>query len=213
MERRMEPRLRCALWAMLVVAIGLGPRSSFASQADQQSPVAGDQERGVLLVELVKPLNSKNLQPGSVVEARVHVRQNGMSIPPGSKLVGHVVEAKARGKGDSDSDLKIVFDSINPPGNAKPAAIHGLIKAVAPNPDSGIDTGGSVGSPIDLKSLPWNPPATSGAPALVPLLNRQSTGVMGIKNLELKDDGLLTSGSKEVKLDGGTQLLLNVTVQ
>jgi len=166
----------------------------------------------VLLVELSKPLNSRNLQPGSAVEGRVHVRQNGMSIPRDSKVVGHVVEAKSRSKGDSESDLKIVFDTINPPGGAKPTSINGLIEAVAPNPNPGPNTGGDFGG-YNLLEATEKSAGASPTSSSTPLLNQQSIGVLGIKGLELKDDGGLSSGGKEVKLDSGTQLLLKVTVQ
>lgn len=209
MERRLEP----ALLVVLVAAIGLGPRPVFASQADQQKSVAGGQEHGVLLVELVKSLNSKNLKPGSAVEARVQVRQNGMSVPVGSKVVGHVVEAKARSKGDSESVLKIVFDTINPIGGAKPTSINGLIRAVASNPNPGLDTGGGPVGGVGLSEPIAKSAGSSPHSSSTPLLNEQSAGVMGIKNLELQDDGLLTSGGKEVKLDSQTQLLLKVTIQ
>jgi len=210
----MEGRLRGALLVVLVAAIAWVPRSAFGNQAAQDKPAAGGESHGVLLVELSKPLNSKNLQAGSVVEARVHGGQNGMSIPRDSKVVGHVTEAKSRSKGDSESALKIVFDSINPPGAAKPTTISAVIKAVAPNPNSGIDTGGGGVAYSNLNEATQRAGAgSSPTPSSTPLLNEQSTGVKGIKNLELGDDGLLTSGGKEVKLDGGTQLLLNVTIQ
>jgi hypothetical protein len=205
----MKPQSKLSLFVVMIVAIGSGTRPSFAAQADQAKPATGSQERGVLIVELSKPLNSKNLKPGSAVEARVHVRQNGMSIPTGSKVIGHITESSARSKGDSESSLKIVFDTINPPG-AKPTSISGLVKAVAPNPDPGPDTGADIGG-YSIKEATEKSAGISPRSSSTPLLNAQSTGVLGIKNLELKD-GTLTSGGKEVKLESGTQLLLNVTV-
>ncbi len=40
------------------------------------------------------------------------------------------------------------------------------------------------------------------------MLNAHSTGVVGIKNLELKDNSVLVTGNKEVKLDMGSQILI-----
>ena len=50
--------------------------------------------------------------------------------------------------------------------------------------------------------------AKNGTPILVPT----SQGVLGLKNLEMGSDGVLTSTGKEVKLDAGTQLLINVQI-
>ena len=39
--------------------------------------------------------------------------KDGTTIPLGSKVTGHVTEAKARSKGDAQSALGIVFDKIS----------------------------------------------------------------------------------------------------
>jgi hypothetical protein len=43
------------------------------------------------------------------------------------------------------------------------------------------------------------------------MLTEESTGVLGIKNLELSSDGTLTSTNKEIKLDSGTRMLLKAS--
>lgn len=47
----------------------------------------------------------------------------------------------------------------------------------------------------------------------VPLLTSQSTGVLGLHNLELDKNSILTSTGKEVKLDSGIQILIRAEVQ
>ncbi len=62
---------------------------------------------------LTSPIDSKKCKPGDPVNAHSTeaVKSEGKTvIPKGSKLVGHVTQASARGKGESESSLGIVFD-------------------------------------------------------------------------------------------------------
>src|SRR5713101_7765789 len=62
---------------------------------------------------LTKPVDCKKNKPGDTVTGKTteNTKSDGeVVIPKGSKLVGHVTEAKARGKGESESSLGIVFD-------------------------------------------------------------------------------------------------------
>lgn len=82
---------------------------------------------------LTKPLDCKKNKKGDAVEARnkSDVKSNGeVVIPKGSKLFGHVTEAKARGKGESESQLGIVFDkAVTKDGREIPLNV--AIQAVA----------------------------------------------------------------------------------
>jgi hypothetical protein len=42
------------------------------------------------------------------------------------------------------------------------------------------------------------------------MLGPHSTGVIGIKNLQLDNNSVLTSTGKEVKLDSGSQIMIKV---
>src|SRR6266699_3230180 len=58
-------------------------------------------------------IDSKKCKPGDAVNAHTTeaVKSEGKTvIPKGSKLVGHVTQASARAKGESESSLGIVFD-------------------------------------------------------------------------------------------------------
>src|SRR5258707_10108367 len=58
-------------------------------------------------------VDSKKCKPGDAVNAHTTeaVKSEGKTvIPKGSKLVGHVTQASARAKGESESSLGIVFD-------------------------------------------------------------------------------------------------------
>ena len=62
---------------------------------------------------LSSPIDSKKCKPGDPVNAHTTeaAKSEGKTvIPKGSKLVGHVTQASARGKGESESALGIAFD-------------------------------------------------------------------------------------------------------
>jgi len=62
---------------------------------------------------LSSPIDSKKCKPGDPVNAHTTeaAKSEGKAvIPKGSKLVGHVTQASARAKGESESSLGIVFD-------------------------------------------------------------------------------------------------------
>jgi hypothetical protein len=44
------------------------------------------------------------------------------------------------------------------------------------------------------------------------MLTSESKGVLGFKNLEMNSDSVLTSSGKEVKLDSGTQMLIQAAI-
>jgi hypothetical protein len=138
---------------------------------------------------------------------------SGATVPRGTKVLGHVTEAKARSKSNAESVLGIVFDQIIQPGGGE-TKIKGVIRAVAPNPNVATPPGtirDLYG--VDLAAATTASVATTLNAPSVPLLNEQSTGVLGISSLQLGPGGVLTSSGKEVKLDSGTRMLLNVTIQ
>ena len=173
-------------------------------------------------VELTKSLDSKKLKEGDVVTGRIAAdlrMKDGTEIPRGSKVTGHVTEAKSRSKGDAQSALGIVFDKISLPGG-KDLAIKGLIQAVAPNPNAGTqDTGIPARMPSAGEgsgagtSAPPPPSSPTNTQAGRPLLSAQSKGVIGIHNLELGENSVLVSTGKNVSLDSGTQMMLQVEVE
>jgi len=124
--------------------------------------------------ELAKAVDAKKVKAGDQVEARTRkdVKSEGeVIIPKKSKLLGRVTEAKARGKGEAESEsrLGIAFDrAITPKGEEIPlnvviqaiaaaetaasaAARHDEMAAPAPAPGaarpagSGAASGGLVG--------------------------------------------------------------------
>ena len=203
------------LSTLLVVFCVAAANAQTASQPQLAQKSASAGHHGTFAVELVKPLDSKKLKQGDPVEAKLVggiTLPSGSQVPAGTMLVGHVTQASARSKSDSESSLGFVFDKIARPGG-EDTMIAGKLQAVAPNPNSDItsgNTGVDYGNTMRSAMAPAG--ATGGDHTTPPLLTEDSTGVLGFKNMKMGPDGVLTSPNKELKLDAGTRLLLNVTM-
>ena len=200
------------------------PSSDEQSAASSQTSVI----RGSFPVILPKGIDSKKLKEGDTVicETAAPLRTSIGIIPSGSKVVAHVTQAKARSKGDSESSFALTFDKIEY-GKGKETPMKGTLQAVGPSlgGNSGPDTGaasngvlagghGPGGGDSGPGSTPPPTPSNSAsAPKSKTILIPTSEGVLGIKNLEMNKDGVLTSSNKEVKLDNGTQLLVRAEIQ
>jgi len=95
-------------------AQGSGSASAASAASAQNEQTNASLGSGAAInAELSAPIDSKKAKPGDPVAARTTepTKSNGKTvIPKGSKLVGHVTQASARAKGDSESALGIVFD-------------------------------------------------------------------------------------------------------
>jgi hypothetical protein len=144
-------------------------------------------------------------------------------IPTGAKVIGHVTQAQSRSKGNPDSSLAIAFDKIEY-AKGEEIPMKGTLQAVAP----------SLGSPVlDMSAGPPQlaistsgrgnsngngPPPTSsvqlaGPNSGTPILKPTSQGVLGVKNLQMDANGVLTSPGQEVKLESGMQLMIRAEIQ
>jgi hypothetical protein len=192
--------------------------------AAQSSSAAADsaaatRPQGILPVTLTKSLDSKKLKDGDEVTAKTAAglhSASGEGIPAGAKVVGHVTQSKARSKGDSEASLGVVFDKIEMPGG-KSMDIKGVLQAVGPAPDTGPDTGSSMGGAGMNRGNGSTAPASNGV-GMQPgqhgnssMLDPHASGVVGIKNMQLdSNNSVLTSTGKEVKLDSGAQMLIKM---
>jgi hypothetical protein len=159
-------------------------------------------------------------------------------VPKGAKLEGHVTEATARSKGDNGSTLAIQFDKAIPKKGEEIPLNVAIVAIAAPQRDfsggssgSGGDpmTGGgaptAAGSPMGSSHTPTATPATRSNPGgaadstMGPngagQLSAKSRGVYGLGDLKLMATSsgsspatIITSSGKNVRLDGGTRLLL-----
>src|SRR5882757_7623701 len=122
-----------------------GNASAATSASAQNGQANGSLAAGSAFnAALSSPIDSKKCKPGDEVTAHTTeaVKSEGRTvIPKGSKVVGHVTQAAARAKGESESALGIVFDkAILKNGQEIPlsAGIQALASA-----QSGVSAAGS----------------------------------------------------------------------
>jgi hypothetical protein len=129
--------------------------SASTSGSAQDGQAKGSLASGTAFnAELSSPIDSKKCKPGDAVNARTTeaVKSEGKTvIPRGAKLVGHVTQASARAKGESESALGIVFDkAILKNGQEIPLSVGIQALAAAQSSASAagsdIDTFGGAGA-------------------------------------------------------------------
>src|SRR3989475_8694835 len=97
---------------------------------------------------LSSPIDSKKCKPGDPVNAysTEAVKSKGKTmIPKGSKLVGHVTQASARAKGESESSLGIVFDKAILK-NGQEIPLNAGIQAIASAESTASAAGPDIGT-------------------------------------------------------------------
>lgn len=215
-----------------------------------------------VVAELSKSINVKKVKPGDPVKASVTqdvIAQGKIVIRRGSKLLGHVTEAKVRSKGDQESRLGFMFDKALLKGGGE-IDLSGALRALAPGvrvgavdrpdpmgaPPRGPYTQGGSAQPISNTgasiggSKASSDIGSSGVPAVSTreavamsttsrgpvnggpqpesgLMGAGSRGVFGLPDLKLNretGDGprtVITSTRHNVKLDSGTQMVLQIS--
>jgi hypothetical protein len=256
--------------------------SSAQANSSSSANAAGSSAQGAIAegtainAELSKGIDSKKAKEGDQVQAKVvqDVLANGkIVVPRNSKLLGHVTQVKAGGKGEASS-LGIAFDKAVLK-NGQEVPVHAVIQALAPAPrmpagnpgygdsDAGMSAAGGMQSPQGgsygttggggMNSGPVGGATSTvggvagsaaGAAGNVGTtaantaggavgnttntvgmttsgqLTAASRGVMGLPGITLNADtntgtngSVITNQNKNVKLDGGTQMVLRVTAQ
>jgi hypothetical protein len=187
-----------------------------AAQAPASGQVPGDAAAGEAMTigaVLDKTIDAKKAKENDQVVAKTTVdlkSPDGKVIPKNSRIIGHVAQVQARGKGDSgQSTLGIVFDKIQPAKDQE-LPFHAVIQAVAPPPPVTLlgDTGSSAPTPTSsggtagtaggaaMGGLPQNHadnqsmagnagPGGSAVPAGAVALSANSQGALGMKNVQL----------------------------
>jgi hypothetical protein len=220
-----------AFVAFVLLATAIASAQGTAATPDTPQAGAANESglRGAFPVALSKSLDSKKLKDGDTVvcttTAALHSK-NGMLIPSGTKVIGHITKATAKSKGDPDSSLGIEFDKIEL-SNKKELDMKGVLQAIAPSlggssgPDTGAAGSGSMpGHGGETTYAPGTDANVAGPNSGVrplnggshPMLTSESQGVIGFKNMEMGKDSVITTSAKELKLDNGTQMLVRVTI-
>jgi hypothetical protein len=186
---------------------------------------------GSFPVKVVKTLDSSKLKVDDTVEvetAGAFKLPDGTLVPKGSKLTGRVTAAKARSKGDPESQLTLTFSQMNV-ANGKQLSIKGTVQALYPPADEpmgpnmstmGTSAGGSAGGAglgassqaggvgITNAKSGSDTESTSRPQGA---MDMKATGVQGMDNLQL-DNGVLTSKGNNVKLGSGVRIILRVDI-
>jgi len=202
--------------------LAAGQTSTPTSPAPAATGTPSDKPHGLMPAELTKSLDSKKLKQGDLVVAKItaelHTKTGG-TIPRGSTLTGQVTESKARSKGDAQSALGIRFDKLTTP-DGKEMAIKAELQAVGPSLHTNEAASTSPGpgmmaghEGLGTGTTPPPAPAMSQSAPSAPVLNGQSKGVVGIRKVELGENSVLFSSGKEVKLDSGTQMIVQVEIE
>jgi hypothetical protein len=122
-----------------------GTASAGTSASAQNGQANGSLAAGSAFnTSLSSSIDSKKCKPGDEVTAHTTeaVKSEGKTvIPKGSKVVGHVTQASARAKGQSDSALGIVFDKAILK-NGQEVPLNVAIQAIA-----SAQSGGSAAAP------------------------------------------------------------------
>jgi len=218
----MNPMMIVILGALLAASVGYG-QDSASAPAPPAAAVVG---HGAFPVKVVKTLDSSKLKEGDTVEVETagsFKLADGTLVPKGSKVNGKVAAAKARSKGDPESQLTITFDRLNI-ANGKQLSIKGSVQAVFPPPDdvapqmagkaSGAAGGGysngNAGTTVGTVTDPQSGSNTEFGNSQ-PATDPKSVGVQGMHGLELKD-GVLSSKGKNVKLGDGVRMIVRVDI-
>src|SRR5437763_11723290 len=104
----------------------------------------------IIPAELAKSIDAKKAKSGDQVIAKTTIdlrsKDGSTVIPKGAKVLGHVTDAKARGKDESGSMVAIAFDKVEMKGG-RDLQFNGGIQALAkPEQTAAAATGG--GSPL-----------------------------------------------------------------
>ena len=158
-------------------AKGSAKGSSRSSAEASAGKASLDLSQGTTLeAELTKSLDVKKNKVGDEVAAKVtkDVKSDGkVVLRKGSKLIGHVTEAKARSKGESESALGIAFDrAVMKDGREIPVnvaiqavTVSEAAAALAASNDGMMGSGGAVSS-MSGSAAGSAPPAKSGGGVL-----------------------------------------------
>ena len=111
------------------------PSAGQAAQATSGQPTANAVPPGTVIpAELAKSLDAKKTKVGSEFVAKTTqdlLAHGQIIIPRGSKIIGHVTQAEARSKQQSESTLGIAFDRIEKK-NGSPMSLAAAVQAIAP---------------------------------------------------------------------------------
>jgi hypothetical protein len=190
-------------------------------------------------VELLKALDAHKAQPGDEVAAKITQdvkADDKVVLAKGSKIMGKVTKAQGRGKGQDESELGLAFDSaVLKDGTQVPVslAIQAVANTSAAIAQAALEAQGGANAISMANNAPGG--GMSGRPGLgsqaqgapggdlhagnaassnsAGELTSDSQGVIGLPGLTLASGTLITSSSKNIRLEKDTRFVLRVNGQ
>lgn len=110
-------------------------RGDAAAYGSATGNVAGSAQMRPVTGQLEGKLDSKTAKPGDKVFLKTTEKTktaDGVEIPKGSRLVGHVTEVEAHAKGHEASHMGLQFDRVELK-NGQSMAIHSMIQSIQPS--------------------------------------------------------------------------------
>ncbi len=199
-------------------------------------------------VTLDKSVDSKKAKAGDEIVAKTAVSMSnaqGTQIPQGTRVIGHIMDAKAKSKGDTQSSLTFSFEKIvlkngqeipfhaiatamgEPQSNAAMAEANGSMMQPPSGGGAGgtgsaqpgaptMGGGGQTGAPAGAAPMAGGGGAGPNVGASAGALPANASGAVGMKGVTLDaqaNSSVVSSDSKSMKLESGTQMLLRVVSQ
>jgi len=173
----------------------------------------------VVEATLIKTLDAKKSKVGDEVSAKVTrdlKSGDNVVIAKGSKIVGKLTDVKAKSKGEPQSVVTIGFDhAVLKDGKEMPlnVTIQALAKPADDRSADMMDLMRGTGANQSLDQVSTNATGAGGkVGGAATVLTTQTQGVLGYTGLGLQ--GLTVFSSvQNVHLDGGTQLILQISAK
>jgi hypothetical protein len=219
---------------------GSQPTTATEAAIPEASQKAGQLQAASISAELTKSIDSKKAKVGDEISAKTTSEvklPDGTDLPKGTKLVGNVVDVKAKSKEQNDSHLVLALNrAVLKDGHEMPirAAVTSMTApaasasydmpagggAVGGAPSGGSASGGSSGAAAapSTPSMPSSmgssqPPSAQGEM----LKNAQDRVAVGNKPKVMlsapttpESAGVLDAQGENISLDSGTKFTANV---
>jgi len=179
-----------------------GNASAATSASTQNGQANGSLATGSAFnAALNSPIDSKKCKPGDAVTAHTTeaAKSEGKTvIPKGSKLVGHVTQASARAKGESESAFGIVFDKAILK-NGQEVPLNVAIQAIA-SAQSGAST---AGADMDAMGASAAGSGTAGGRGALGGVGSATGGAVGTVTNTAANVGGVASGAANTAANAG----------
>jgi len=211
------------------------PRAATDTATPQTSQKAGQLQAASVSAELTKSVDTKRARVGDEINAKITndaKLPDGTELPKGTKLVGNVVDVKAKSKDENDSHLVLALNRVVLKDGHEMPIKAAVTSMTAPASNASFDMpsggGGSAeagGSSAGASSTPSTPtPSMSGgtsgsvqAATGETLKSAQDRVAVGNKPKVMlsapttpESAGILDAQGENISLDSGTKFTVNV---